>query len=141
MLNDILAGVVAGLIFSTVLLGDGVFILLTNRDMHDRLSKALKPPLTPLTVMLGTAFGIPPVSVIIGAVGGIVYNVISEAYPGGGLGSPNLVFTAIALGIAGILALIVLLVRNKLITIPGLITCVAFAGIFGWILPLIADWR
>ena len=141
MLNDILAGVVAGLIFSTVLLGDGVFILLTNRDMHERLTKALKPPMTPLTVMLGTALGIPPVSVIIGAVSGIIYNIVSEAYPDGGLGSPNLIFTIIALGIAGIFALIVLLIRNKLITMPGLITCIAFAGIFGWILPLIADWR
>lgn len=141
MLNDILAGIIAGLVFSTVLLGDCVFILMTNRAMYDHLSKVLKPPLTPITVMLGTVFSLPLIFAIVGAVGGILYNIISEAQPDGGLGSPNLIFTIIALCIAGVSGVVILLIRRKLIIVPGLLTSIAFAGIFGWILPLIADWR
>ena len=141
MLQDILSGVVCGLVFSTVVLADGVFLLKIRQDVHSYLSKVLQPPLTPMIVMLAVVFGVPPAFGLLGAISGLIYNVIDDASPDGGLGSPNFVFTLAVLCIAAVISLIFLASRKKLIIIPGLLTSIAFAGVFGWILPFLADWR
>ncbi len=141
MLQDILAGVICGLVLSTVILADSVFLLKVRQDVHEYLTRVLKPPFTPLTIMLGVVFGAPPLFGLLGAAGGLIYNIINDSSSDGGLGSPNLIFTLAVLSIAAILSLIILITRSKLIIIPGIITSIAFAGIFGWILPLLANWR
>ena len=140
MLHDILAGVVSGLFLSTIVLADGVFLLLSIRDAHERLSRILPTPFTPVIFMISVVAGIPVVCAILGAVCGVIYNIIRDSSESG-WGSPNLVFTLAILVIAALCGIAGLLTRKKLVILPVLITSIAFAVIFGWILPLLANWR
>jgi LPXTG-motif cell wall-anchored protein len=140
MLMDIFAGVVCGLAMGTVCLGVGIYILISNRDMYDRLSKFLPQGLSPSVVMLGLVIGVPPVWVLLGAIAGLAYRLVADSFPNAGLGSSNFVFTVAILCLAALATLILLLIRKRLVWL-GLLINIAFAGIFGWLLPLLANWR
>lgn len=140
MLMDILAGVVCGLAMGTICLGVGIYILMSNRDMYDRLSKFLPQGFSPTVVMLGLVIGVPPVWVLLGAISGLASRLVDDSFPNAGLGSPNFVFTVAILCLAALATLILLLIRKRLVWL-GLLINIAFAGIFGWLLPLLANWR
>jgi hypothetical protein len=140
MLMDILAGVVCGLAVGTICLGVGIYILMSNSDMYDRLSKFLPQGISPAVVMLGLVIGVPPVGVLLGAIAGLAYRLVDDSFPNAGLGSPNFVFTVAILCLAALATLILLLIRKRLIWL-GLLINIAFAGILGWLLPLLANWR
>ncbi|MCJ7520903.1 MAG: hypothetical protein MUP21_01570 [Dehalococcoidia bacterium] len=140
MLMDILAGVVCGLAVGTICLGVGIYILMSNRDMYDRLSKFLPQGFSPTVVMLGLVIGVPPVGVLLGAIAGLASRLVDDSFPNAGLGSPNFVFTVAILCLAALATLILLLIRKRLVWL-GLLINIAFAGIFGWLLPLLANWR
>ncbi len=137
---DILAGVVCGLAMGTICLGVGIYILMSNRDMYDRLSKFLPQGFSPTVVMLGLVIGVPPVGVLLGAIAGLASRLVDDSFPNAGLGSPNFVFTVAILCLAALATLILLLIRKRLVWL-GLLINIAFAGIFGWLLPLLANWR
>lgn len=137
---DILAGVVCGLAMGTICLGVGIYILMSNRDMYDRLSKFLPQGFSPTVVMLGLVIGVPPVWVLLGAIAGLAYRLVDDSFPNAGLGSSNFVFTVAILCLAALATLILLLIRKRLVWL-GLLINIAFAGIFGWLLPLLANWR
>jgi LPXTG-motif cell wall-anchored protein len=140
MLMDILAGVVCGLAVGTIFLGVGIYILMSNRDMYDRLSKFLPQGISPAVVMSGLVIGVPPVWVLLGAIAGLAYRLVDDSFPNAGMGSQNFVFTVAILCIAALVTLILLLIRKRLVWL-GLLINIAFAGIFGWLLPLLANWR
>ena len=137
---DIFAGVVCGLAMGTVCLGVGIYILISNRDMYDRLSKFLPQGLSPTVVMLGLVIGLPPVWVLLGAIAGLAYRLVDDSFPNAGLGRSNFVFTVAILCLAALATLILLLIRKRLVWL-GLLINIAFGGIFGWLLPLLANWR
>ena len=140
MLTDFLAGVICGLAMGTVFLGVGVYAVMRNRDIYERLEKALPQGLTPTMAMLGYVVGTPVIWAALGGIAGILYSVIADSYPDGGLGSPNLVFTAVILCIAALSLLAVLIVRRSIIRV-ALPVVAAFTIVFGWLLPLLANWR
>ncbi len=140
MWYDFWAGVVCGLVMGTVFLGLGVYVVMRNRDIYYRLEKALPQGLTPLMVMLGYLIAVPLIWGTLGGIAGILYAVIAASYPDSGLGSPNLVYTAVILCIGAVAMLILLLVRRSVATV-GLPVIVAFVIVFGWFLPLLANWR
>ena len=111
-----------------------------NRDMYDRLSKFLPQGFSPTVVMLGLVIGVPPVWVLLGAIAGLAYRLVDDSFPNAGLGSSNFVFTVAILCLAALATLILLLIRKRLVWL-GLLINIAFAGIFGWLLPLLANWR
>jgi len=135
MLMDILAGLVCGLFMGTVSLGALIYIFFTNRDIYDRLAKRLPPGIPPTLVMLSFVVGLPPAWAIFGAIAGALYNMAADASPGAGLGSSNSIFT-----LAMLPALFLIIKRKKLGWLLFVIN-LAFAGIFGWLLPLLAHWR
>jgi len=140
MLMDVLAGVVAGLVMAGVFLAAAVFFLFTHRDTYDRLAKRLPRGLSPTALLLVILFGLPPVWGLAGAVGGLLYHLADSSHPGKGLASPNFWFTLAVLCLAALAVLVMLVVRRR----PdpfGLAIAVAFAGIFGWLLPFLATWR
>jgi LPXTG-motif cell wall-anchored protein len=140
MLMDILAGVVCGLAMGTIFLGVGIYILMSNRDMYDRLGKFLPQGITPAVVMLGLVISVPPVWVLLGAIAGLAYRLVNESLPEAGLGSSNFVFTVAVLCLAALSILILFLARKRLVRL-GLFINISFVGLFGWLLPLLADWR
>jgi LPXTG-motif cell wall-anchored protein len=137
---DILAGVVCGLAMGTILLGVGIYFLMSNRDVYDRLSKSLPQGITPSVVMLGLVISVPPVWVLFGAVAGLAYRLVDESLPDAGLGSSNFVFTVAILCLAALATTVLLLVRKRLVRL-GIFVNISFVGLFGWLLPLLANWR
>ena len=92
----------------------------------------------PQKVMLSIVALAYPIWGIIGAIAGVLYVVSVEQAPGGGLGSPNLVFTVAVLVVTAMMtAPVAVLLRPVL---AGVIAIAAFAaGVFGWMLPYFAE--
>jgi len=143
MLRDILAGLVCGLIMGSVSLGALIYVFLTNRDLYDRLAKRLPQAVPPTLVMLSLVVGMPPAWTIFGAIAGALYNLAADASPGAGLGSSSSIFTLaiICLTVLLMLPAVFLIIRRKKLGWLFLITNLIFAGLFGWLLPLLAHWR
>ena len=69
---------------------------------------------------------------------GVLYLVSVEQAPGGGLGSPNLAFTAAVVVIgAAMAAPFALLLRRVVAGVVAI--ALAFIGVFGWMLPYFAE--
>jgi hypothetical protein len=144
MLMDILAGIVCGLAMGTVILGAGIFILFSSRNLYERLGRRLPQGISPTLVMLAALFAVPPTGGMFGAIAGALYNIATESAPGSGLGSPNLIFTMAILIVAALAmlpALILLLIKRRKWGYLLIVMNLAFAGIFGWLLPILANWR
>ncbi len=137
---DFLAGVVSGLVMGTVFLGVGIYVVFANRDMYDRLSRSLPQGISPTVVMLGFVIGMPPLWSILGGIAGLLFWLVDNSFPNAGLGSSNLIFTVVILCLAA-LAILVMLIAGKRILRLGLIVSISFAGVFGWLMPLLANWR
>jgi len=143
MLMDILAGLICGLLMGSVSLGAVIFIFFSNRDLYDRIAKRLPQGIPPTLVMLAVVIALPPAWGIFGAIAGALYNVAIDSAPGSGLGSSNQTFTLAILCLTGLLmlpALFLVIKRKKLGWLLFVIN-LAFAGIFSWLLPLLANWR
>ncbi len=143
MLMDILAGLICGLLLGSVYLGAVIFIFFSNRDLYDRLARRLPQGIPPTLVMLAVVITLPPASGILGAIAGALYNVAIDSAPGSGLGSSNQTFTLAILCLTGLLMLptLFLIIKRKKLGWLLFVINMAFAGIFGWLLPLLAHWR
>ena len=143
MLKDVLAGLICGLLMGSVYLAALIYILYTNRDIYDRLSKRLPQGITPVSVMLALVVGLPLTWGLVGAIAGALYNVAIDSAAGSGLGSSNQLFTLVIIGLTALLmlpALFLIIKRNKW-GWPFLATNIIFLGIFGWVLPFLGNWR
>jgi hypothetical protein len=143
MLKDVLAGLVCGLLMGSVYLAALIYILYTDRDLYDRLRKRLPPGIPPLSIMLALVVGLPLAWCSIGAIAGALYNVAIDSAAGSGLGSSNQLFTLVIIGLTALLmlpALLLIIKRNKW-GWPFFATNIVFLSIFGWVLPLLGNWR
>ena len=140
MLMDAFAGIVSGLLLGTVFLGVAIFTLASRRDIYDRLSKRLPQGFSPTVILLAIVTVTPILLGLIGGIAGVLYNVAEDASPNAGLGSSSFVFTLAILIVSVLLTIVFFLIQKKPAWL-GFIMIAAFAGIFGWILPLLADWR
>jgi len=143
MLMDIVAGLICGLLMGSVSLGALIYIFLTNRDLYDRLAKRLPAGIPPTLVMLSLVVGVPPAWAIVGAIAGALYHMAVDASPGAGLGSSSSIFTLAILCLTVLLTLpaLFLIIRRKKLSWLFFTINLMFAGIFGWLLPLLAHWR
>jgi hypothetical protein len=143
MLMDILGGIVCGLFMGTVTLGALIFVLYSSRDIYDKLAKRLPPGISPTLVFLSLLFILPAAWSVFGGIAGALYNFAIDSSPGEGLGSSNQTFTLAIIIFAAIVMLpaLLLIVLRKKWGLLLIVTNSAFAGIFGWILPLLANWR
>ena len=143
MLMDILAGLICGLLMGSVSLGAVIFIFFSNRDLYDRIAKRLPQGIPPTLVMLAVVIALPPAWGIFGAIAGALYNVAIDSAPGSGLGSFNQIFTLAIICLTGLLMLpdLFLFIKRKKLGWLFFALNLAFAGIFGWLLPLLANWR
>lgn len=118
--------------------------MFSGRDIYERLGKRLPQGMSPTVIMLAALFAVPPLWGIFGGIAGLLYNIAIESAPGSGLGSSNSAFTLAVLILAAISmlpALAFLLLKRKKWGLLLIVTNLAFAGIFGWLLPLLANWR
>lgn len=143
MLRDILAGIICGLLMSSVYLGVIIYIFFTDRNIYERLAKRLPEGVPPVLIMLSLVIGVPPAWALIGIIAGVLYNLAVNASPGSGLGSSNYIFTIAVLGLTALLMLpaLFLVIKRKKWGWPFFAANLFFAGIFGWILPLLANFH
>jgi LPXTG-motif cell wall-anchored protein len=143
MLMDVVAGIICGLLMGSVSLGALIYIFLTNRDLYDRLAKRLPAGIPPTLVMLSLVVGVPPAWAIFGSIAGALYHMAADASSGAGLGSSNSIFTVAILCLTVLLMLpaLFLIIRRKKLGWLFFTINLMFAGIFGWLLPLLAHWR
>ena len=143
MLMDVVAGIICGLLMGSVFLGALIYIFLTNRDLYDRLAKRLPSGIPPALVMLSLVVGLPPAWALFGIIAGALYHLAVDASPGAGLGSSSSIFTLAILCLTVLLMLpaLFLIIRRKKLGWLFFTTNLAFAGIFGWLLPLLGHWR
>ena len=136
-MSTIIAGAASGFVMASVFVGAGVLMLFAIvRDPPPGLQPLLRkfPPggLAMSGVILAyLAWG------AIGVVMGLLYRISTEQAPGGGLGSPNLVFTAsvVLLTVAMAAPFAILLWR----VVPGVLAiAVGFIVLFGWFMPYFA---
>ena len=73
----------------------------------------------------------------IGMVFGMMLDGLESSSPAGGLGSPNHVYTSLALGIVAI-AVLPLAVLSPRLRAPVLSSGLLFAGVFGWLMPYLS---
>lgn len=92
---------------------------------------------SPTIVGLGAVAVAYPTWAVIGGVCGVLYRISLEQVPGGGLGSPNLVYTlGVAVAVLLLAAPLAVLLRRAIAGVA--IITLAAIGVFGWFLPYYA---
>ncbi len=126
-----------GLLMASVFIAVGelmLFFIVKNRPPELQF---LLGTMSPSVLAMGIVAVSYPVWGAVGAVNGVLYQISLNEAPGGGIGSPNLVYT-LAIVIVSLLmaAPFFILFRSLLPWVVGL--TVVFIGLFGWFLPYFA---
>ncbi len=136
-MSAILAGTAGGMLMASIFICAASFMLFSLVQKPTPVFERIFDRFPPQKVMLSIVALAYPIWGIIGAIMGILYVVSVEQAPGGGLGSPNQVFTVGVLVVTATMAApIAVLLRQVLIGIIAI--AAASAGVFGWMLPYFA---
>ncbi len=134
---EVFAGFVIGYVMSLVFSIPAALMVVDARSRIPYLAKAIAPnisavalavPISLLAFFLWTALGM---------FFGLLYHLTLEE-SSGGLGSPNLVYTALVLIFAAFSLTMVLSIWRRL-PWPVLALGLAFVALFGWALPFLAE--
>jgi hypothetical protein len=136
--TEVLAGFVIGYAMSLIFSILAAVMVVDARSRIPYLAKAIAPnisavalavPISLLAFFLWTALGM---------FFGLLYHLTVEEASGGGLGSPNLVYTVVVLIFAAFSLTMVLSIWRRL-PWPVLTIGLAFLALFGWALPFLAE--
>lgn len=130
-MEEVFAGFVAGYLMAVIFTGLSVLALARARVVTTRLSPvALAVPISLFSFLLWTAAGM---------ILGLVYRGAEANLPEAGLGSPNRVFTAVVLIFALTNLVAVSALGGRRLYWPLIAFFLAFAAVFGWMLPHLAQ--
>jgi hypothetical protein len=137
-MEEVFAGFVSGYIMALIFSGLAALIIVNARSRLPYLAKAIAPNVSAVALAV-------PVSLIafllwtaIGMFLGLLYRYTLEEAPGGGLGSPNLLYTVLVISFAGLTLTAVVAAFRRLpwqVAVMGL----SFVALFGWVLPRLAQ--
>jgi hypothetical protein len=132
------AGFVVGYAFSLLFTGVTAMMVIDARSRVPFLSRAIAPNINavqlavPISLMAFVAW------TLVGLLLGLTYRAARLNLAGGGLGSPNWGFTlGVLLATAAFLAVVLYAWRR--LSWPVLVSAAAFAGMFGWGMPHLAE--
>ena len=132
------AGFVVGYAFSLLFTGVTAMMVIDARSRVPFLSRAIAPNISavqlavPISLMAFVAW------TLVGLLLGLTYRAARLNLAGGGLGSPNWPFTVGVL-VAMVAFLAVVYYAWRRLRWPVLLTAAAFAGMFGWGMPHLAE--
>jgi len=135
---EALAGFVVGYAFSLLFTGVAAMMVIDARSDVPFLSRAIAPNISavqlavPISLMAFVAW------TLVGLLLGLTYRAARLNLAGGGLGSPNWPFTLGVL-VATVAFLAVVYYAWRRLRWPVLLTAAAFAGMFGWGMPHLAE--
>jgi len=131
------AGVTSGMFMASVFVCIAPLMLFFISRDPPRFLQSLLVRLPPLAIMMALVLLSYPVWVLIGFVFGVFYGVNTSEGTVSGIGSHNMAYTLVVVGV-GVVAAAPLTVLLRRVII-GLIAMVfSFIGIFGWLLPFLA---
>ena len=136
-MNNVVAGAASGFLMASVFVFAGAIMLFVLVKDPPPGFAPLFERLSPSSLALSGVILAYPTWAIIGAVMGLLYQISTEQAPGGGIGSPNLVFTLGVVVVSVMMAapFVILLWR----VVAGVLAiAVSFIGIFGWFMPFFA---
>ena len=135
---EVFAGFVMGYAFSLLFTAVAAMMVIEARSQVPYLSRAIAPNISALQLAV-------PISLLaflswtlVGLLLGVLYRAARINLSGGGLGSPNWLFT-LAVLITTIAFLAVVLYAWRRLRWQVALTAVAFAAMFGWGMPHLAE--
>ena len=111
-----------------------LFFIVKNRPPELRFLLNTIPPSYMAMGIVAIAF---PMWGAIGAVTGVLYQISLNEAPGGGVGSPNMVFTLAVVIVSVFMAAPFFILFRSVLPYVVALTLV-FVGLFGWFLPYFA---
>ena len=136
----VLAGVAAGLIMSTVFIGVAPIMLVVLAKDPPPFLRSILARAPPIFITMTLAVLAYPTWTLFGAVVGLIYRAVDSDGAASGLGSPNLGFT-VGFLVVSILAAIPLALLMRRVAIGFATLALAFAGSYGWLLPILSSAR
>jgi len=137
-MEEVFAGFVSGYIMALIFTGLAALMIVQARSRIPYLVKAIAANISAIALTV-------PISLIafllwtaIGMFLGLLYRYTLEEAPGGGLGSPNLLYTLLIISFAGLTLTAIVAAFRRLpwqVAAMGL----SFIAIFGWVLPRLAQ--
>jgi hypothetical protein len=137
-MEEVFAGFVSGYIMALIFTGLVALMLVEARSRIPFLAKAIAPNISAVALTV-------PISLIafllwtaIGMLLGLLYRYTLEEAPGGGLGSPNLLYTLLIISFGGLTLTAIVTAFRRLpwqVAAMGL----SFIALFGWVLPRLAQ--
>jgi len=137
-MEEVFAGFVTGYGMALIFTGLVALMLVEARSRIPFLAKAIAPNVSAVALTV-------PISLIafllwtaIGMFLGLLYRYTLEEAPGGGLGSPNLLYTVLIISFGGLTLTAVVAAFRRLpwqVAAMGL----SFIALFGWVLPRLAQ--
>jgi len=137
-MEEVFAGFVSGYIMALIFSGLVALMIVQARSRFPYLARAiaanisvvaLAVPISLIAFLLWTAFGMCL---------GLLYRYVLDEAPGGGLGSPNLLYTVLIISFAGLTLAAIVGAFRRLpwqVAVMGL----SFIALFGWVLPRLAQ--
>ncbi|MBI2846530.1 MAG: hypothetical protein HYX82_01465 [Chloroflexi bacterium] len=132
------AGVACGLIMGMAFIGLGAIMLVPILGSRSAQHRPIPRSVNLTYIILPLSFFIVLLWGVIGGLFGLAYELVTNAIPGRGLGSPNLVFTAFILLLSVGSGVAIMLVQRR-VQWESQTLVLAFAGIFGWLMPWLAS--
>jgi hypothetical protein len=137
-MEEVFAGFVTGYGMALIFTGLVALMLVEARSRIPFLAKAIAPNISAVALTV-------PISLIafllwtaIGMLLGLLYRYTLEEAPGGGLGSPNILYTVLIISFGG-LTLTVLVAAFRRLPWQVAAMGLSFIALFGWVLPRLAQ--
>jgi hypothetical protein len=137
-MEEVFAGFVTGYGMALIFTGLVALMIVQARSRIPFLAKAIAPNISAVALTV-------PISLIafllwtaIGMLLGLLYRYTLEEAPGGGLGSPNILYTVLIISFGG-LTLIVLVAAFRRLPWQVAAMGLSFIALFGWVLPRLAQ--
>jgi hypothetical protein len=134
---EVLAGFVCGYAVALIFTPVVALTLVSARSRVPFLAKAIAPNISAVALTVPISLVAFLIWTAVGMVMGLLYRGAEESIPQGGLGSPNLLYTALVVSF-GASALILVVVGLRRLPWWALVIGGAFVGGFGWAMPYLA---
>ena len=134
---EVFAGFVCGYAIALLFTPLVALTIISARSRVPFLAKAIAPNISAVALTVPISLFAFLIWTAIGMVLGLLYRGAEQNIPQGGLGSPNLLYTALILSF-GMSALMIIALGLRRLPWQVLVIGVAFVGGFGWAMPYLA---
>ena len=137
-MEEAFAGFVTGYCMALIFTGLAALMLVEARSRVPFLAKAIAPNISAIALTVPISLFAFLLWTAIGMLLGLLYRYTLEEAPGGGLGSPNLLYTVLIISFGG-LTLTTLVAAFRRLPWQVAAMGLSFIALFGWALPRLAQ--